>query len=302
MENSALDSGLKRRELLRFAAMTGAALWAESYALAASDFWNKEKPADWTDQQKEEIRIKSPWAKKVDAEMSGGGGGGGGGGRSGRGGGGGGGGGDSADGGGGDSGGSGGGRTRGGGGGNSVMPASNMGGGQSVSLEIVWESAKPIQDAHPLAFGAKLDNHYVIGVKGIPQQVLNAAMMNRGARGGSGRGGGRFGGRGGGDQAEGAAPEAASNAGAPATPPDPTAGLKRGATLLVKGKDPENADIVMAMAQGTPNMTVLFGFAKDSLPLTEENKEVEFELKLGGMSAKAKFSLKDMMYNGSLAL
>jgi hypothetical protein len=292
MENSSLDPGLRRRELLRFAAMTGAALWAQSYALAASDFWNKEKPADWTDQQKEEIRIKSPWAKKVDAGMSGGGGGGrgGGGGEGGRGGGGG-------EGGGGEGGGGGRG-SRGGGGGNSVLPPGNVGGGQSVSLEIVWESAKPIMDAHPLALPPKLNDHYVIGVKGIPQQVLNAAMMNRGARGGSGRGGGR----GSGDQAEGAAPEAAASAGAPATPPDPTAGLKRGATLLVKGKDAANADIVMAMSQGTPNMTVLFGFVRDSLRLTEENKEVDFELKLGGLSAKAKFTLKDMMYNGSLAL
>jgi hypothetical protein len=29
---------------------------------------------------------------------------------------------------------------------------------------------------------------------------------------------------------------------------------------------------------------------------------VEFDLKLGGMSAKVKFALKDMMYNGELAL
>ena len=32
--------------------MTGAACWLESYAWAASDFWNQKKPSDWTDQEK----------------------------------------------------------------------------------------------------------------------------------------------------------------------------------------------------------------------------------------------------------
>lgn len=159
-------------------------------------------------------------------------------------------------------------------------------------------SAKPIQDAHPLAFGPKLENHYVIAVTGIPQQVLNAAMTGRGARGGSGgRGGGRFGG-----QANAGPPEGTANVdnvGPPPAPADPTAGLKRGATLVAKGKDPQTSDVVMSMNN---NGTVLFGFAKSSLPLTVEDKEAEFELKLGNMSAKVKFALKDMMYNGELAL
>ena len=131
----------------------------------------------------------------------------------------------------------------------------------------------------------KLDSHYLVSVTGIPQQTLNAAMM-----------GGRGGRRGGG-----AAPAESSDAApvAPAAPPDPTAGLKRGATLNVKGKAPQNADVVMAMNE---NKTVLFGFAKDALALSAADKEVEFGIKLGGMAAKAKFSLKDMMYNGELAL
>ncbi len=83
-------------------------------------------------------------------------------------------------------GGGGGGGRRGGGGGNSVAPAGNVGGGQAASLGILWMSAKPIQDAHPLTFGPKLENHYIVAVTGIPQQILNAAMTGRGARGGSG--------------------------------------------------------------------------------------------------------------------
>ena len=75
--------------------------------------------------------------------------------------------------------------------------------------------------------------------------------------------------------------------------------MKRGATLTAKGKTVENSDVVMAMNN---NATVLFAFAKDALPLTVADKEAEFELKLGNMSAKVKFNLKDMMYNEELAL
>src|SRR5579872_1922161 len=74
MANPQLDAIPGRRELFRLAAMAGTACWLESYAWAASDFWNKKKSSEWTDQEKEEIRTKSPWAKKVDATMSGGGG------------------------------------------------------------------------------------------------------------------------------------------------------------------------------------------------------------------------------------
>jgi hypothetical protein len=268
MANSGFDTGFGRREVLRFAAMTGVAACAEQYALAASDFWDKQKPSEWSDQQKEEIRTKSPWAKKVDAEMAAGGRGGGGGDSGGDG----------------DDSGGGGGKKRGGGGGGGskggVAPAGNF--GQTPSLEMVWVSAKPVQEAHHLDLPAKLDNHYVIAVTGIPPQVLNAAMKGVGGRGGR---------SGAGADPTGATP--------PAAPADPTAGLKRGATLVVKGKDPQNADAVLSMNN---NATVIFGFAKDALPLTVADKEVEFDLKLGTMSAKGKFVMKDMMYNGELAL
>ena len=267
--------------MFRFAAVTGVAFWAESYAFAASDFWNKKKPSEWTEQEIQELRTKSPWAKKVDAEMTGGGGRGAGGG---------------------------GGGGRGGGG----LAPSAGGGGQSVSLEVVWQSAKPIQDSHPLALPAKLDGHYVVAVTGIPMQVLNATMMGRGGgRGFSGGGGGRRfgsggrdGGGGGQDQASAGPPAesadaANSPAGPPPAPPDPSAGLKRGTTLTVKGKAPQNSDVVMAMNN---NQTILFGFAKDALALAVADKEVEFDMKLAGLSAKAKFTLKDMMYHEELAL
>ena len=76
MADLQFDSGMGRRDIFRFAALTGLSLWAETYAFAASDFWNKKKPAEWTEQEIQELRTKSPWAKKVDADVSGGRGGG----------------------------------------------------------------------------------------------------------------------------------------------------------------------------------------------------------------------------------
>ncbi len=281
------QSGTGRRDIFRMAAVTGMMACLESYAFGA-DFWVKKKSSEWTDQEKEEIRTKSPWAKKVDAESAGRGGGRGGGGEEG------------GDGGGGGSrsggGGGGGGSRSGGGGGGGLAPAGNFS-PPAATLHIVWQSAKPILEAHPLALPPALANHYVISVTGIPMATLNAAMMGRGgARGGSGGFGGGFSGgrRGGG-------PDAANvdNAGPPPAPPDPGAALKRGATLTVKGKAPQNADLVNSMANNT---TILFSFSKDVLALSAADKEVEFDLKLGGMTAKAKFNLKDMTYNEELAL
>ena len=301
MMNTELDAGFRRREVFRLAATAGIALWAESYAFAASDFWNKKKAAEWTDQEKDEIRTKSPWAKKVDPESSGGRGGGAGGSE-----GGGDSGGDSGGGGGRGGGGGGGGRGGGRGGGGGLAPQGSFGG--AAPLSVVWESAKPIQDAHPLKLPPSLDNHYVIAVTGIPQQAIQAAMRGggRGFSGGRG-GGGRFGGQGGQGGPEGAPPrsENADTAGGPppGTPPgppaDPTAGLKRGATLTAKGKTVQNSDIVLSTNN---NATVLFGFSKEVLSLAVADKEAEFDLKLGGFAAKVKFNLKDMMYGEELAL
>ncbi|HVW11919.1 MAG TPA: hypothetical protein VHC90_25240 [Bryobacteraceae bacterium] len=276
MAKRQVEGGRSRREIIQLASGAGLGLVAQQYSFAASDFWIKKKPAEWTDQEKDELRTKSPWAKKVDAESSGGGGRSGGGGGL-------------------DTGGmgsaegssaprgGGGGRGRGGGGGGGADGGGGGGGGAAtIALSIVWESAKPIQDAHPLALPPKLDNHYVIAVTGIPPQMLNRILM----------GGGR--GRGRGPNAEG------GDAAAPAAAPgDQTAPLKAGVTISVKGKDALNPDAVMSM---NSNSTLLFAFPKDALPITAADKEVEFVIRLTGLSAKAKFNLKDMMYNEQLAI
>jgi len=264
------EGGRSRREIIQLASGAGLGLLAEQYSFAASDFWNKKKAAEWTDDEKNEIRTKSPWAKKLDAASSGGGRprGGGGDGSSG---------GDGGDSGGGGGsrggGGGGGGRRGGGGGGGGLAPAGNFSNG--VPLSVVWESAKPIQEAHPLNLPPALGNRYVIAVTGISEQMLVAAV--RGARG------------------RGPTPEG----GPPAAPADQTAPLKAGVTLSVKGKDPVHPDVVLATNR---NATLLFGFPKDALPLTAADKEVEFALKLSNLSGKTKFNLKDMTYNNELAV
>ncbi|HEY4085304.1 MAG TPA: hypothetical protein VGM43_05165 [Bryobacteraceae bacterium] len=260
------EGGRSRREIIQLASGAGLGLLAQQYSFAASDFWNRKKSAEWTDDEKNEIRTKSPWAKKVDASSSGGA-------RSGSGSGSGGdsssGDGDSGFGGGGSSRG-GGGRTRGGGGsGGSLAPVGNFG---SVPLMIVWESAKPVREAHPLNLPATLENRYIIGVTGISQQTLMAA-----ARDARGRG-----------------PSPAGEA-----PADQTAPLKAAATLSVKGKDPVHPDVVLATNR---NATLLFGFPKDALPLAHADKEVEFALKFSNLSGKTKFTLKEMTYNNELAI
>jgi len=272
MINSDSHSGLRRREAIRFATAAALASWAEPFAFGASDFWNKKKPEEWTDEEKAELRTKSPWAKKVDGTIAGAGGGGGqGGGGRGGGRGGGGGGGDEGGFGGGGGGGRGGGGGEGGGGeGGDSAPAAQA--GQTTPLVVVWQSAKPVLDAHPIILGDKLADRYVVAVTGIPPRVLVAAV----GRGGRGRG----------NTAEG-------------PPPDPNAPLKQGVTLTVKGKPPQTADVVMSTNN---NATVFFGFPKNVLALQPADKEVEFIIKLGGLTAKVKFNLKDMMYREELAI
>jgi hypothetical protein len=70
--------------------------------------------------------------------------------------------------------------------------------------------------------------------------------------------------------------------------------------LLIKGKDPIKA--VDFITQGTGRTAeVLFAFPKTT-PITEDDKEVEFIVKIGDFNIKQKFRLKDMLINGKLDL
>jgi hypothetical protein len=86
--------------------------------------------------------------------------------------------------------------------------------------------------------------------------------------------------------------------------PDPgtvTEGLKGKTSLQRKGKTPIFPERV-EMIQNSDQEGILFTFARhpDSIALTD--KDVTFVTTMGPLRIKAKFTLKDMMYQGRLEL
>lgn len=268
-----------RRSFVRLSAGAGLAMLSDGLLFGASDFWNRKEPAGWSAEEIEQLRTKSPWSKKVRATLSGRGAPrdrrsvGGAGSMSAesngmRGGGGNGGLGDF---------GGGGGR-----GGRAVGDSlENMAPGASApqgpELIVRWESAAPLLEAEKTQLPPSLRNRYVISVTGVPPRVL--AMLVSG-------GGGRQG-----DAQQ---------------PPDPAAEAKarqerilHAVALSTKGHDPQAADTIL---QTSDKQTLLFGFPKQNLPIAAADKEIDFEMKFGVMTAKVKFATKEMLYKGALAL
>jgi hypothetical protein len=272
---------MTRRALLHATSGSGLLILAEPLVFGASDFWNKKQATEWSAADVEQLITRSPWAKKVRGELEGSGPsvgniGGSGGGRRG---------GSSPDGGEEGSGGGGGGGGRGGGRGTGG-PGEDAGGSriaQGTEVIIRWETAKPIADALKETLPAALNNHYAIGVVGLPPQMLTVS--------GGGRGRGR-------DRERKSAPP-------PDTPEDPAARqkamierIKAGSALTCKGKDPVSCDLLMQTAN---QQTLIFGFPRDGFPLAASDKQVVFTLKLRE-TFKAKFELREMTYGGQLAV
>jgi hypothetical protein len=264
------NPGLTRRGLLMLAAGAGAPSRLRLYG-ASSDFWNKKEPAEWSAEEIDKLVTRSPWAREVNAAsvaMSrpyGGSAGSGGGmdpGIGGRGG---------YPGSGGmgypGGGGMGGGGRRGGGGG--PMPL-------SYKATVRWESAKPIQEALKTPLPEGLAGAYVISVSGVP--ILAAGRQH---------------------SDEGDTDSTVSKG----LSDDVLERIKNLTYLEPKGKSPAQPSVVQKGAigsSGTP--TLLFGFPRDVLPLTEDDREVLFTTQLGRIEIKSKFNLKDMMYHKELAL
>lgn len=135
-----------------------------------------------------------------------------------------------------------------------------------ATVVVRWESAQPVRDALQLPPLRGFEGRYVISVSNIP-----AGVMNRHRRG---------------------EPEP--------SPEDVIAELQGAATLEVAGRDPAGAGIVKRLAGS--QTTYLFGFSKDLLPLSGNEKEVLFVLHTARVSVKEKFELKNMIYHGKLAL
>lgn len=73
------------------------------------------------------------------------------------------------------------------------------------------------------------------------------------------------------------------------------------AYLSVKGRPQEKAAESNYRKIGTSDV-YFFRFRRDSFPITDADKEVEFKVSVGSIEIKKKFSLRDMQYEGNLAL
>jgi hypothetical protein len=262
---------ITRRNLL---VLTGAGI-AGLRPLSAGngEFWDKKPPSEWTNVEIDRLLTKSPWAKEVNATYAPGYSGGG---QSGPGG---------------YPGGSGtgypggGGQPRGGGiGGLSIPGIGGIGfprgggggrgggqprGGQGSAFHgtVRWESAAPIRDAVKTPLPDAFDGRYVIAVSGIP--LLEDRYQGEG------------------EPRDDDASSSLDN-------------LKMLTSLQVKGKDLVQAGVVKRQV-GTGN-TILFSFAKEMLAVDKRDSEVLFSTRLTRLIVKTRFSLKEMLYHGELAV
>jgi|SRR5271157_568517 len=262
---------LSRRSLLMLVG-GGLAGWRPLDA-TTSGFWNKKPPAEWSPEEIDALITKSPWAKEASARGAAQEGGYGsqtgspnGGGYPG-----------------GSPGGMGtprigipgiGGIGMGGGG---RRMGGNQGGGrgqQGGALyrgTVRWESAQPVQDALKSPLPDEFANHYVIAVIGFPLPGGQRRYQDE----------------------EGDNPPRRSQ-------DDSLDNLKQLTTLQPRGKELAQAGVVQQ--QTSSNSNLLFGFSKDSLTLTKEDKEVLFSTTLGRLVIRAKFDPKEMLYHGQLAV
>jgi len=138
-----------------------------------------------------------------------------------------------------------------------------------IKVLVRWESAKPVCDARKKELPKELAGNYVISVSGMPLE------------GGRHEGEQRWPDKGGDGTA------------------DFVERLKQATQLLRKNADPIYPARIMQDSQGQVRY---FVFPYGSQPIQASDKEVVFHLALSRMELKAKFALKDMMYQGALAL
>jgi hypothetical protein len=81
---------------------------------------------------------------------------------------------------------------------------------------------------------------------------------------------------------------------------DPAA-LAPNAWLTIHGKPALAANASNYRRIGDSNV-YFFHFTRSALPISEADHEVEFKLRMGQMEIKKKFDLKEMTYQGQLAL
>ncbi len=256
---------ITRRGLFVVASAAGTQACFRLYA-GDAEFWNKKDPAQWTVAEMDKLSTKSPWARQMTVSPQSHE-------RSGDMGGPGGGMGDPGIG-----GGIGTGRPGGGmgvpglGGGGLGRGRGRSRGGMPVEYQVVvrWLSAKPMRLALKPALPESMANDYVISVTGLP-------LTDSGRRRSS-------------DDAD------SGSADSRAAILDRVKGLTY---LEPKGKSPAQPGVVQ---QASEPDTVLFGFSRELLPLSADDRDISFTTQIGRVEIKTKFNLKDMRYRDELAL
>ena len=233
-----------------------------SVCVWAADSWQSKPFTEWSDKEIQKVLNSSPWSKEVSVPAGSGGGGGGRGRRGG-------GGGDT-----GDApmsaGGTGAGGSRGGGGGDMSTPGGNL--NSSINVIVSWRTALPCRQAIARQkYGAdaatSADAKKMIEEPQKFYAIVVGGLPGRMLRGSS-------------DEMK--------------------AGLLKNTMLEVKGKDPIQASDLQTAANGQQGM-IVFLFPKTN-PIDADDKEVEFVSRIGPMTVKQKFKLKDIMFNGKLEL
>jgi hypothetical protein len=141
--------------------------------------------------------------------------------------------------------------------------------GQSTTVTykglVRWESAQPIRDAVKKPLPDDFKNHYVISLNDIPWPI-----------------------------------ERNSDANSQQTQQDRFDDLKQFTMLQPKNRAMAQPGVVQ-YASGS-GMNLLFGFSKETLDLSADDKEIEFVTRLGRVEVKTKFDPKEMKYHKKIAL
>lgn len=147
------------------------------------------------------------------------------------------------------------------------MGGPGLGGPPQIKVTVRWESALPVREAtgRQIKDGAA----YVISVAGLP------ALGNQGGR------------------------EAGEDEGRRRK--EMESRLKEWTRIERKGKEPLVPETVEIEDSGQGPMFLL-RFLRGAQPIRAEDKEVTFVTRMGPLEVKAKFALKDMVYQGRLEL
>ena len=76
--------------------------------------------------------------------------------------------------------------------------------------------------------------------------------------------------------------------------------LRQATTLQTKNRQPLEAGV--AQVQRESGTVYLFGFTKEGLSISKDEKEVVFTTHMGSLAFTARFTPKDMLYHGELSV